>query len=72
MMMMMMTTILVVMVTGTTGMLIAMMLEFMIDAVNGYNTLYIIVTSVILSLCKLENIYEQKTNMEVINGSGST
>ena len=72
MMMMIMTTILVVMMTRTTGMLMAVVLVVMIDIVDGDNTLYVILTSVILSLCKLENIYEQKTNREVINGSGST
>jgi hypothetical protein len=72
MIMMMMTAILVVMTTRTIGMLMAMMLVVMIDIVDGNNTLHIILTSVILSLCKLENIYEQKTNMEVINDSGST
>jgi len=69
---MMMITVLIIMMTGATGMLMAMMLVVMIDIADGDNTLYIILTSVILSLCKLENIYEQKTNMEVLNGSGST
>jgi len=50
----------------------AVMLVVLIDSVDGDNNWYIILTSVILSLCKLENSYEQKTNMEVINGSGST
>ena len=53
-------------------MLMAVMLLVMIDPVDGDNNIYIILTSVILSLCKLENIYEQKTNMEVVNGSGRT
>jgi hypothetical protein len=49
-----------------------MMLMAMIDNVDGDNNLYIILTSVFLLLCIIENIYEQKTNKEVINGSGST
>jgi hypothetical protein len=60
-MMMMMTAVLVLMMT-ITGMLTAIMLVVMIDTVDGGNTLYIILTSVILSLGKLENIYKQKTN----------
>ena len=50
----------------------AVMLVVMIDSDDGDNNLDIIPTSVILLLYKLENIYEQKTNMEVINSSGST
>jgi hypothetical protein len=44
------TAILVVMMAGTTGMLMAIMLVVMIDTVDGYNTLCIILTPVILSL----------------------
>ena len=58
---MMMTELLVVMMTGTR-MLTEMMLLVMIDTVDGDNTVYIFLTSVILSLCMLENIYEQKAN----------
>lgn len=59
--MMMMAELLVVMMTGTR-MLTEMMLLVMIDTVDGDNTVYIFLTSVILSLCMLENIYEQKAN----------
>lgn len=59
--MMMMTELLVVMMTGTR-MLTEMMLIVMIDAVDGDNTLYIFLTSVILSVYMLENIYELKAN----------
>jgi hypothetical protein len=58
---MMMAELLVVMMTGTR-MLTEMMLLVMIDTVDGDNTVYIFLTSVILSLCMLENIYEQKAN----------
>jgi uncharacterized membrane protein len=68
----MMVALLVVIMTGTTRMLMAVMLMVMIDNVDGDNNLYITLTSVFLLLCMIENICEQKTNKGVINGSGST